>query len=134
MPYLSATESKKMGNCKQATFTPFFSCLCVSIFILRSFLRALRLCRSIVDDRISDILKIAAFAQQPLLYEMRPSSTKLQEINVLFHSSHNIFQHACAFMAVLWYHVSTVFWCTGEATMQFSEKHQPSFSAVKLHL
>ena len=55
-------------------------------------------CRTAVDDRSSDILKMAAFAKQ--LYEMRPSSTKLQLINVPFHSSHSVFQRVCVSVCV----------------------------------
>lgn len=41
-----------------------------------SFLQAFRLCKMDINDRSSDILKMAAFAEHPLLHETRPSSTK----------------------------------------------------------
>ena len=76
---------------------PFYS-VSASPSSLRSVLQAFRLCRTAVDDRSSDILKMAAFAKQ--LYEMRPSSTKLQLINVPFHSSHSVFQRVCVSVCV----------------------------------
>lgn len=43
--------------------------------------------RKAANDTSSDIYKMSAFAEQPVQCEMRPGSTKLQLIDVPFHSS-----------------------------------------------
>lgn len=68
------------------TSNPLF---CLSVSSLLSFLQAFRLCRMATDDRSSDILKLAAFAKLPLLYKMRPSSTKLKMMS--YFTDHTVY-------------------------------------------
>lgn len=99
MSALSVTEgfgaisASHCGNKNKTSPTSF--CHRISVSSSSSFLQAFGLCRTAADDRSSDILKMAAFAKLPLLHETRPSSTKLQLINVPFHSSHSTFQRVC---------------------------------------
>lgn len=84
---------------------------------------------------------MAVFAKQPLLYEMRPSSTKLQLINVLFHCSHSMFQHACVYVSACAYVPAgiTAFnilyvGIQEKEGFNLQESSKPSQSAVELYL